>query len=173
MISPQIKLVPVKMQHKLALKRGKPQLQEMLGVNIPEGWPQFPEAFEVREADGEASELWPAYFFVCPTAGALVGNGGFAAPPNDMGEVEIGYEIAPCFQNRGYATAAARSLIDLAFCREEVSAVVAHTLAQENASNAVLRKVGMSMVAELPNPEVGKVWKWGIQRAAWCAGRDQ
>jgi hypothetical protein len=76
------------------------------------------------------------------------------------------YEIAPGFQNKGYATAAARSLLALAFSREEVSAVVAHTLAQENASNAVLKKIGMSLLAELPNPELGKVWKWGIRRTA-------
>lgn len=161
---PAIKLVPVTLKHKLALQRGKPQLQDMLGVKIPEGWPQFPEAFEVREGDAEPSERWPSYFFVCLMEGALVGNGGFAAPPGDTGEVEIGYEIAPGFRNRGHATAAARALMELAFSREEVSAVTAHTLAQENASNAVLRKIGMSLLAELPNPEVGKVWKWGIRR---------
>lgn len=159
-----ITLVPVQLQHKLALKQGKSRLQDLLGANIPEGWPQFPEAFEVREEDAQASGLWPSYFFVCPSEGALVGNGGFAAPPDAAGEVEIGYEIAPSFQNKGYATAAASSLVELAFTREAVSAVVAHTLAQENASNAVLRKIGMSMVAELPNPEVGKVWKWSIPR---------
>jgi RimJ/RimL family protein N-acetyltransferase len=137
----------------------------MLGVESPDDWPHFPEAFEVRDEDIEASELWPSYFFVCPMEGTLVGNGGFAAPPNDTGEVEIGYEIAPVFQNKGYATAAAGALCELALSRTEVSAVVAHTLAQENASNTVLKKVGMSMVAELPNPEVGKVWKWSIQRA--------
>jgi RimJ/RimL family protein N-acetyltransferase len=161
---PQVKLVPVETQHKLALKTGKAELQQLLGVRIPADWPQFPEAFEVRDEDAVESEQWPSYFFVCPSEGALVGNGGFAAPPNESGEVEIGYEIAPAFQNKGYATAAARALSELALSRTEVSAVVAHTLAQENASNAVLRKIGMSMVAELPNPEVGKVWKWSTQK---------
>ena len=159
-MNPKIRLVPVKTQHKLALKSGKSQLEELLGVKVPDDWPQFPEAFEVREENTETSELWPSYFFVCPSEGALVGNGGFAAPPNDAGEVEIGYEIAPAYQNKGYATAAANALSELALSRREVRAVVAHTLAHENASTAVLRKAGMSMVAELPNPEVGKVWKW-------------
>jgi len=159
-----IKLVPVTMLHKLALKSSREQLQELLGAQIPSGWPQFPEAFEVREGAAEASELWPSYFFVCPKENAVVGNGGFAAPPNAEGEVEIGYEIAPSFQNKGYATAAAAVLSQLAFSREGVKAVVAHTLAQENASSAVLRKIGMTMVAELPNEEVGKVWKWHVQR---------
>ena len=164
MTIPQIKLVPVKTAHKLALKRGKPHLQEMLGVKIPEDWPHFPEAFEVRGEDSELCELWPSYFFVCPAESVLVGNGGFGAPPNEAGEVEIGYEIATPFRNQGWATAAAISLIQLALSRRDVAAVVAHTLAQENASNAVLKKVGMSLVAELPNAEVEKVWKWRIRR---------
>jgi RimJ/RimL family protein N-acetyltransferase len=173
MITRQITLVPVTKLHKIALKLGKSHLHDMLGVTIPEGWPQFPEAFEVRDEDSEDHELWPSYFFVCPAEGALVGNGGFAAPPNDTGEVEIGYEIAPAFQNRGYATRAVGLLCDFAFSRSEIGAVVAHTLAEENASNAVLKKLGFSMVAELPNSEVGKVWKWSIQRATWCADPDQ
>ncbi len=164
MTIPQIKLVPVKTVHKLALKRGKPHLQEVLGVSIPEDWPEFPEAFEVRGEDSVLSELWPSYFFVCPAVGVLVGNGGFGAPPDEAGEVEIGYEIATPFRNKGWATAAAISLIQLAFSRRGVIAVVAHTLAQENASTAVLNKVGMSMVAELPNAEFEKVWKWSLRR---------
>ncbi len=164
MNTPRVDLVPVKPLHKLALKRGKSQLQELLGAKIPEGWPQFPEAFEVQDKDTESTQLWPSYFFLSPTEGALAGNGGFATAPNETGEVEIGYEIAPACQNKGYATAAARALVELALSREEVSAVVAHTLARENASNAVLKRIGMSLVAELPNPEVGKVWKWSIRR---------
>jgi [ribosomal protein S5]-alanine N-acetyltransferase len=41
---------------------------------------------------------------------------------------------------------------------------VAHTLAETNASNAVLRKAGMSFVAEVDDPEVGKTWRWRISR---------
>lgn len=165
MNTPQINLVPVTTLHKLALKNGRSQLQELLGATLLEGWPQFPEAFELRDGDTDVPGRWPSYFFICPTENALVGNGGFAAPPDDAGEVEIGYEIAPTFQNRGYATAAVLALSELAFSRDEVSAVVAHTLAEENASNAVLKKIGMSRVAELPNPEVGKVWKWRVGKA--------
>ena len=47
---------------------------------------------------------------------------------------------------------------------DEVRAVVAHTLAETNASNSVLRKVGMTLVGETDNPEVGKTWRWRISR---------
>ena len=165
MTSIEIELVPVQRMHKQALHRGKQHLAELLGVSVPEGWPTFPEAFALsEEEETTASTRWPAYFFVCPQQGALVGNGGFAAPPDEHGEVEIGYEIATAYRNQGYATAAVKAMLALAFSRPEVHAVVAHTLAETNASNAVLQKLGMALVAELPNAEVGKVWKWSIQR---------
>jgi RimJ/RimL family protein N-acetyltransferase len=57
-------------------------------------------------------------------------------------------------------------MIGYAFAHAEagVEAVVAHTLAETNASNAVLRKAGMSFVAEVKDPEVGKAWRWRISR---------
>ena len=94
---------------------------------------------------------------------SIVGSGGFAGPPVD-GEVEIGYEIAPEFRNQGFATSAVQALLGKAFSAESVQFVVAHTLAERNASNGVLTKLGMTFVAELANEEVGKVWRWRIQR---------
>jgi ribosomal-protein-alanine N-acetyltransferase len=102
-----------------------------------------------------------------PRERALVGNGGFTGEPDDSGAVEIGYEIAPKHRNRGFATEAARAMIDYAFTHEEVRAVAAHTLAETNASNSVLRKVGMTFVAEADHPEVGKTWRWRISRAEY------
>src|ERR671916_553744 len=74
--------------------------------------------------------------------------------------------IAVEHRNRGFATEAARAMIGYAFAHADarVEAVVAHTLAETNASNAVLRKVGMSFVAEVDDPEVGKAWRWRISR---------
>jgi RimJ/RimL family protein N-acetyltransferase len=163
-----LRLIAVEPFHLEALSRGKRELEEVLGVAVPDGWPQFPEAFAPPEGGPSRSERpptdWHNYFFVHPREHALVGNGGFAGDPDDSGVVEIGYEIAPEHQNRGFATEAARAMIDYAFAHEEVTAVVAHTLAETNASKAVLRKAGMSFVAEVPEPEVGKVWQWRTRR---------
>jgi [ribosomal protein S5]-alanine N-acetyltransferase len=161
--SVRIELVKVEMSHQVAMQSDKSNLETLLNVSIPDGWPQFPEAFDPAH---ETSTIWPSYFFLYPPERSLVGNGGFAGTLNEAGEIEIGYEIAPRFQNRGFATAAVKELLNYAFSRNEVRAVVAHTLAEENASNALLKKVGMSFVAEMPNPEVGVVWRWRISRGA-------
>ena len=164
-----IELLEVKTLHKMAIQQGNTQLQSLLNVSIPNGWPQFPEAFQYSGDEPPSIGPWSPYFFLSLAENSLVGNGGFFGPPDADGEVEIGYEIAPHFQNRGFATAAVNTLLKLAFSQEEVQAVVAHTLTEDNASNAVLRKVGMTFVDERPNSEVGSVWRWRKSRATWVA----
>lgn len=164
----RLQLIAVEPFHAQALLRDKQELAEILGVAVPEGWPQFPEAFSAPDGGPRRSERpptdWRDYFFVHPQESALVGNGGFTGDPDDSGAVEIGYEIAPEHQSQGYATEAARAMIGYAFAHDEVTAVVAHTLGETNASNAVLRKAGMSFVAEMDDAEVGKVWRWRISK---------
>jgi RimJ/RimL family protein N-acetyltransferase len=163
-----LRLITVERVHVEALLRNKRELAAILRVTVPDGWPHFPEAFSLPADESHRSELsptdWPGYFFIHPQERALVGNGGFTGDPDDSSAVEIGYEIAPEHRNRGFATEAARAMIDYAFSHEEVRAVVAHTLAETNASNSVLRKVGLTFVAEADHPEVGKTWRWRISR---------
>lgn len=80
----------------------------------------------------------------------LIGNGGLIGAPDQRGAVEIRYEVAPAFWNKGYAAEAARGLIDLAFEHNAVS-VIAHSLAAPTASNAVMSKAGMRVDAEIPS----------------------
>jgi [ribosomal protein S5]-alanine N-acetyltransferase len=158
----EIKLLPVLRSHKTALAVSSEQLASILSLRIPAEWPHFPEAFDPH-ADIVESE-WSGYFFVSEYHQSVVGNGGFFGPPIE-GQVEIGYEIAPEFQNKGLATAAVRAMLSKAFENSSVQRVVAHTLAERNASNAVLVKAGLSFVSELANEEVGRVWRWQVTRA--------
>ena len=81
-----------------------------------------------------------------------------------LSESSLAYEIASEYWNRGLATEAAQGMIDYAFSHEEVRAVIALTLAQINASSRVLQKVGMKFIAEVDDPEEGKIWRWQISR---------
>lgn len=157
-----IQFIVVLPQHRHALAAGRDHLASMLGIGLPEGWPEFPEAFDPRYQAPDIN--WPAYLFVSANLQSVVGNGGFTGAPVN-GEVEIGYEIAPEFRNQGYATAAARALLAEAFEHPNVDAVIAHTLAEHNASNAVLVKIGMGFVGAFPDGEVGEVWRWRVLRA--------
>lgn len=170
LVTLNLQLLKVESHHKLALARGTAELAAVLKVRVSAGWPHFPEAFATSTEEFPAAPMdWPGYFFIDTHEKVLVGNGGFAGPPAENGVVEIGYEIAPEQQNRGWATEAAQALLAYAFARPEIQAVGAHTLAEPNASNRVLQKLGMQFVAELPNAELGAIWCWQINRAAYKA----
>lgn len=154
--------------HVRALLRGKDELAALLQVSVPIGWPQFPEAFTLTADETVESSVppneWGGYFFIDTAKKALVGSGGFYGAPDQSGSVEIGYEIATEYWNRGYATAAVKQLIDFAFAHSQVMVVTATTLGEINASNHVLEKVGMTFIDELSDPEHGKLWRYQITR---------
>jgi RimJ/RimL family protein N-acetyltransferase len=146
---------------------GDGALAEALGYEVAAGWVTFTDALmPTRDAlvANPASAVWGPRFFVAGDPPQLVGWGGFKGPPNE-GVVELGYEIAESHRGRGLATAAARAMLEEAFAVEEVTAVMAHTLPETNASNRVLEKLGFRYDGEvLEDGEV--VWRFVLARPA-------
>jgi GNAT superfamily N-acetyltransferase len=105
---------------------------------------------------------WDGYFVVDEGTRELVGSCAFKTPPTEDGIVEIAYFTYPGFEGRGYATAMAGKLIELASGSPVVRRVIAHTLAEPSASTRVLEKVGMTFVREVMDPEDGRVWRWEL-----------
>ena len=165
LVTKRLELHEVRLEHKVAFHRGREALSGLLGVAVPLEWPEFPEAFTLpvigAVSVGEPEpNRWPGYLFVDRGIGALIGNGGYFGEPNGSGEVEVGYEVAPAYRNLGYASEAVRALVDNALKVSEVTAVIAHTLAVENASVRVLRKVGFQWDGELVSEDAGAIWRW-------------
>jgi ribosomal-protein-alanine N-acetyltransferase len=150
-----------------AALQGDAALASALGCDVVAGWATFKEALQpTRDALAAAPSPtpWGTRFFVTGDPRELVGWGGFKGPPRD-GVVEVGYEIAYARQGRGLATAATRAMVSEAFADERVSAVIAHTLAEHNASNRVLEKVGFEFDGEAQ--EDGEtVWRFRLVRSA-------
>lgn len=65
-------------------------------------------------------------------------------------EVEIGYVIAPNQAGHGYATEAARALIDAVFSVTEARAILADSRVNNPASRRVLEKCGFALTATSP-----------------------
>ena len=111
------------------------------------------------EASG-ASDPWVHGFrLVHRSSGNIVGFCSFKGPPAD-GVVEIAYGIAPDEQGKGYATEAARALVEFARAFREVRVIRAHTLADGAASKRVLEKCGFQCVGEVVDPEDGPVLRF-------------
>ncbi|WP_421790032.1 GNAT family N-acetyltransferase [Hyphobacterium sp.] len=125
---------------------------EALNVQSEASWP--PELMDQSAMDLTEEELkrhpdqlgWHFWAFVWPGfAGGmdrLVGGGGFKGPPNDHGQVEIGYSMLVSFREQGLATEAVEALVGWAFESGQVSEVVAETLPHLIASQRVLEKTG-------------------------------
>jgi ribosomal-protein-alanine N-acetyltransferase len=115
------------------------------------------------QAAPEAVHAWHTYWLaVRDTGGRPVGMGllGFKGPPDERGEVEIGYGIDPGYQGQGFATEAARALIAWAFEHAECGAVVAPDTPRANAaSGRVLRKLGMRVYAATERAQ-----SWRLER---------
>lgn len=90
-----------------------------------------------------------------------LGFGGFVAPPDDTGAVEIGYLTFPAHEGQGVASVVAAGLIGIAR-QHGISEVIAHTLPAENASTAVLRRNGFERDGEAQDPDEGTVWRWRL-----------
>src|SRR5688500_6745383 len=76
----------------------------------------------------------------------VIGDIGFIEPPDAEGNVEFGYSIVPEYRGKGYATEAARAIIEWAFKQLGVKRVTADCLNDNYASIRVLEKAGMRQI---------------------------
>jgi RimJ/RimL family protein N-acetyltransferase len=141
--------------------------EKTFGLKVIEGYLEFPEALPYMLTSLESNPgdtRWGSYLYIHPGDQALIGMGGYKGGPDAEGMVEIGYGVANAYRGQGYATEAARALIQFAFQDDRVWKVWAHTLAEENASNHVLQKCGMRFAREFDDPQDGRLWRWELLR---------
>ena len=152
-----------------ALTLGDDVFTDRFGIPVVADWVGFPEALQaaVDGARRQSEDPWGTHLFF-DDDGALVGFGGFKGEPRN-GEVELGYAVAPARQGRGIATSVVEQLVAHAGVAG-VNVVTAHTLAEENASTAVLGKCGFTRTAQLRESD-GDVWRWERTIAA-CASKS-
>jgi RimJ/RimL family protein N-acetyltransferase len=69
-----------------------------------------------------------------------------SATLNDAGEIEIGFMTAPSAWGKGYATEAARALVEAVFALTRAERILASARAENPASRRVLEKCGFAYV---------------------------
>jgi RimJ/RimL family protein N-acetyltransferase len=103
---------------------------------------------------------WGLLVIVDTASGLAVGGIGFKSPPDENGDVEIGYGVCESFQSRGVATEAVLAVCEIA--RRGARAVIAETDRENVASRRVLEKSGFRR--ESPNVELIK-WRKDVSSA--------
>ncbi len=146
---------------------GDKELAAALDVSVDEHWTEF-GAFALQYVLDKLvanpdEGIWWTYFPVYKKENKLIGSGGYKGKPED-GAVEIGYEIAPAYRNKGLATEMAKGLIENAFKNENVTNILAHTLGHETPSSKVLTKCGFEKIEDLNDPDNGLIWKWSLKK---------
>lgn len=161
-----VEIVPCSLERIETLIEGSDAFLAAYGLQVIDAYLPFEGALQYMLNQMQSSQIWHPwlpYLFIFRPDRALVGFGGFKSVPNPERTVEIGYSVAPTYQGRGFATAAVHQLIEIAVASGLVECVCAHTLAEPSASTRVLEKSGMAKVAELIDPDDGKLWRWEIR----------
>ena len=163
-----LKLIPCDTEILKSAIQGNEILATKINVTVQENWTEFGVGalkYSLdRLTESEEEKNWWTYFPIHKQDNKLIGSGGYKGKPTTEGTVEVGYEIASGYRNRGLATEMTKGLIENAFRDDRVKSIIAHTLGQENASTKVLQKCGFEKVEEINDPEDGLIWKWELKR---------
>jgi ribosomal-protein-alanine N-acetyltransferase len=92
----------------------------------------------------------------------VIGDVGFHAPPDDLGEVSVGFGIVPAARGRGYAVEALRAVLEWALRQPEVRCVHADTDLVNLASQRVLAAAGMSLAADEGDRKVYEIHRGAL-----------
>ena len=116
-----------------------------------------------KMSQSEEEKNWWAYFAIHKHDNKLVGSGGYKGKPITEGTLELGYQIAANYRNRGLVTEITKGLIENAFNDSRIKSIIAHTPEEENASTKVLLKCSFKKVQEIIDTEYGQIWKWELK----------
>ena len=150
-------------------------------VSRPAGFPRSVSLAAARArirrtlAAGRKPGLKPLSFSILVKPNrAWAGNVSLSWAHNGIGQ--LGYLVHPDHWGRGYASEAARKVVDLAFARFGAHRVQATCWVKNARSSKVLRKIGLRREGRLRgylkrSGEVRDEFIWGITRADWLAAR--
>ena len=162
--------------------RDAPRVQLLAGARevaettalIPHPYPDgAAEAWIAMQARERAADREFTYAVTSSEEGILVGAVDLRPAPGER--ESLGYWIGRPYWGRGYATAATRAIIALAFSLLDLDALTASHLARNPASGRVMEKCGMQLLRTGTRVHRGAQEPFcvrGITREAWLAMLD-
>jgi ribosomal-protein-alanine N-acetyltransferase len=152
--TPRLRLIALDLPNlRLSLdepRRMEANLSLQAGTSVPAG--------EIRKAIEEmlagvlqdpASWLWYTHWqIVLRQENRIIGGLCFKGPPDQSGEVEVGYGLEPAYHGRGYMSEALRASVKWALEQPDVAAVISETVTSNAASQRVLKKSGFVLYEE-------------------------
>ncbi|MGB2694113.1 MAG: GNAT family protein [Dehalococcoidia bacterium] len=95
-----------------------------------------------------------------PESGQIIGDAGIRRKTENDWEADIGYELAPEYWGNGYATEAARALVDMGFREWGLHRISSWCIADNVASARVLERLGLRLEGRLREADFFKGRWW-------------
>jgi ribosomal-protein-alanine N-acetyltransferase len=133
-----------------ALPEDRGEASRILAATLPAEWPQA-DLLDVLPLQAEASaetECFGVWVMIDRDDRTVVGDVGFMGPPDEAGSIEIGYSVIPDRRRRGYATEAARTVVEWALAQSGVRLIVAGCDPHNAASIRTLERLGFQQTGE-------------------------
>lgn len=173
--------IPVLETERLVLRA--PRFEDVAAVvaiandrRIAEMTANLPHPYAEKDAENWIANAWTSqdhpFLITLKANGALIGATGFVMP--EIGDPEIGYWLGTDHWGRGYATEAARAVVDHLFTDRDAQAIVTWARVVNPASRRVIEKcgfqwngVGLSRLRALASS--APVDKFRLERAVWAS----
>ena len=134
-----------------------PEVMKYLSGGNPSSWETCQEAtskirsyyekyhhkFGIWIAEERSSREFIGWFLLRPDK----------SKPEDLENPELGYRLKKKFWGRGYATEGSQALLQKAFLEFQCKSVFAVTLTSNEASQAVMKKLGMDYICQFNQQE--------------------
>jgi len=150
LITERLELRPLPAAAAAALQEDREGASRTLGAALPDAWPQ-PDLLDVLPLQAAApaeNERFGVWVMIERDSRSVVGDIGFIGPPDENGSVEVGYSVVPGRRRRGYATEAARAIVEWALRQPGVQVVVAGCDSDNAPSIRTLERVGFRRTGE-------------------------
>jgi RimJ/RimL family protein N-acetyltransferase len=109
---------------------------------------------------------WRAWLAIDRALGEAVGSAGGGGSADEHGRVLMGWAVYPRYERKGYGTETARAVMQWMLEQPRVRCVRATVPPANLPSIRVAEKIGMQVVGEDTDPEVGRVVVFEISAAS-------
>jgi [ribosomal protein S5]-alanine N-acetyltransferase len=129
------------------------------------------------ELTSDADNCWLMFAIELRESGRMIGEVGMYIESASKRTCDIGWSVNPDFRCRGYATEAAKWLIDYAFSERQVRRITSSTSTQNAASVRLMERLGMRREGTTRESRlVHGAWHdehlYAMLRAEWQGHRD-